>query len=173
MGLLWVAGRLPSLNQVIEMSAGANSGWSKYGEVKKKWSQQIVLMARVKNLQPIPPSYFGYLCCEPNRRADPSNIVGGAVKVIEDALQMAGLLQNDGWNDILGYVGYWQVAAHRVGTLVYWGPSLPSKQTMETLWQEEIGTQNGHQSESKDRSGPRATRDARRGTDDSKAPPGE
>lgn len=145
MGLLWISGRLPSLNQVIAESAGANKGWSAYAATKKRWAQQIALMARVKDLKPIPPSFFGYLVCEPNRRVDPSNMVGGAVKVIEDALQEAGLLQNDGWNDVLGYIGYWQVAAHRVGTLVYWGPSLPSKETMCALWAEEIGNGNPSQ----------------------------
>ncbi len=152
MGLLWIAGRLPSLNQVIAESAGASSGWSKYAQTKKRWAKQIVLMARVKDLKPIPPSYFGYLICEPNKRVDPSNLVAGAVKVIEDALQESGLLQNDGWSDVLGYIGYWQVAAHRVGTLVYWGPSLPSKETMMALWAEEVGQ---YDSRKKDRDGTR------------------
>lgn len=161
MGLLWIAGRLPSLNQIIEESAGASKGWSKYNQTKQRWTAQVILMARTKNIGAIPPSYFAYLFCEPNRKADPSNIVGGGVKIIEDALQAAKLLENDGWHDVLGYVGYWERMAHRVGCLVYWGPSLPSKETMLVLLEQEL---NGHQNR-QDRHGVGDCSDAGRGAD--------
>jgi hypothetical protein len=169
MGLLWVAGRLPSLNQIIAESAGASSGWSKYAQTKKRWTEQVVLMARTKDLAPIPPSYMAYLFCEPNRKVDPSNMVGGGVKVLEDALQAAGLLQNDGWTDILGYVGYWEKMAHRVGCLVYWGPSLPSKETMLVLLEQEINGNPRRQ----DRDGTRNRSDAGRRSDAEEASGGD
>lgn len=156
MGLLWIAGRLPSLNQIIEESAGASKGWSVYNKTKQRWSQQVARMARAKDVKPIGPSYFAYLFCEPNRKVDPSNLVGGGVKILEDAFQVSGLLQNDGWNDVLGYVGYWEKMAHRVGCLVYWGPSLPSKETMLVLLEQEL---NGNQ-DAEDRARSGDSRDA-------------
>ena len=126
------------MNDVIAESAGASSGWSKYNATKKKWSGNIRLLANVKGLAHIGPSYFSYMFFEHSRRRDPSNIVSGGVKLVEDSLQEAGLLQNDGWEHVLGYVGYWHVAAHRVGCLVYWGESLASRETMLALWGQEL-----------------------------------
>lgn len=44
-----------------------------------------------------------YRYYEASRRRDPSNVSSFAVKVIEDALQACGVLEDDGWNNIQGY----------------------------------------------------------------------
>ena len=138
MGCLWVSGRLPGLNDIIEQSAGASSGWSKYNQTKQAWSANIGLLAAMKGVGAIPPGYFTYLFAEPNCRRDPSNVVAGGVKLIEDALQAAKLLKNDGWTDVLGFCGYWIKKPERVGTLVHWNPDgCVSKDTMIALMREE------------------------------------
>jgi hypothetical protein len=140
MGTLWIPGRMMGLNDIIEQSAGASKGWSAYNASKQKWAGNIALLANAKGVQAIPPGYFTYLFCEPNQRRDPSNIVAGGVKLIEDALQAATLLKNDGWTDILGFTGYWIRKAERVGCLVHWNhDACVSRETMTVLLDEEVG----------------------------------
>lgn len=150
------------LNEVIALSAGANSGWSAYGAAKSKWTQQVVLMARAKNIQPVGPGYLSFLWLEPNAKRDPSNIVAGGTKLIEDALVAAGVMKNDGWADVLGLVGYWVRRPERVGVLVRHSPDgVASKETMLALLEEEI---NGNSSR-KNGNGARNRSDAGRRQD--------
>jgi hypothetical protein len=149
MDCLWIPGRLMGLNDIIEQSAGASKGWSKYNATKQKWAGNIALLANAKGIDVIGPNYFTYLFCEPNQKRDPSNIVAGGVKLIEDALQAATLLKNDGWNDILGFTGYWVRKAERVGCLVHWNPDgVVSRETMGVLLGVELRRyavkENGH-----------------------------
>ena len=44
-----------------------------------------------------------YRFYEQSKRRDPSNVASFAVKVIEDALQKCGVIENDGWANIAGY----------------------------------------------------------------------
>ncbi|MBR3645701.1 MAG: hypothetical protein IKN54_04720 [Lachnospiraceae bacterium] len=47
--------------------------------------------------------HIHYKHFEADKRRDPSNIASFATKVIEDALQVCGVLSNDGWENIVGY----------------------------------------------------------------------
>ena len=49
------------------------------------------------------PIFVRYRFYEPDRRRDPSNVASMAVKVIEDALQVCGVLPNDNAYWIRGY----------------------------------------------------------------------
>lgn len=93
-----VVGRLPTLNEMIEQRARSPHA---YNRIKKAAHQRVALQ-----LPPDFPAYrsarFEYHFYEPSRRFDPSNLMFGAVKCIEDALQKAGVLQNDGWVNIPG-----------------------------------------------------------------------
>jgi len=47
------------------------------------------------------PVTISYHWVEPSRRRDKDNISGYGRKLIQDALVKAGVLKNDGWNDIV------------------------------------------------------------------------
>ena len=55
----------------------------------------------------IEAGHFTYLFREPTKKRDPSNIISAGVKLIEDALQEAGLLPNDGWRCVHGITCFW------------------------------------------------------------------
>ncbi len=99
--------RMPNLNDVIEK---CKTHWSSYGVFKKKWAQTVTLYAREQQFPAIAePAFFEFEFGEPNRRRDPDNFTGGAQKIIFDALQDAGLLKNDGWEQVLGISHTWRV----------------------------------------------------------------
>lgn len=123
---LWIPGPLPGLNEIIDakgtISKARGKGgkrWDGYQDLKAQWGQKVAIYARVANFGRITqPVECFYEIREPNRRRDPSNFVAGAVKIIEDALQEAGLLENDGWAQIVGIHPKWTVDERKPGVLL-------------------------------------------------------
>lgn len=116
---LWVPGPLPGLNEIIA-AKGENwgRGYSKWNEMKRLWNGRVAVMARNQKIQAIESAVFHYTFVEPNRRRDPSNVMGGAIKIIEDGLQHAGLLAGDGWKNVLGIVPKWECDPYASGVRV-------------------------------------------------------
>lgn len=72
-----------------------------YAVMKKKWEEAIGLLARTRGFVVHPGCWaFSYLFVEPTIRRDPSNVCSGAIKLIEDALQRAKLMDRDGWGTV-------------------------------------------------------------------------
>ena len=74
--------------------------WSKYSNPKKRYTFFIAVLAR-QQLKPV-NKYPVYITCVwycKDRRKDPSNRAAG-IKFIEDGLVEAGILRNDGFNEI-------------------------------------------------------------------------
>lgn len=143
---MYLVGRLPGLNDILAGSASASRGWSSYNALKQKWTGDIGLVVRSRGLAPLGSGYFSYLFVEPTSRRDPSNVVSGGVKIIEDALQKARLLPGDDWRYVLGFVGYWTLSKGRAGCLVCWSPDeILTKPAMLALLEKELekhGTAN-------------------------------
>ena len=57
---------------------------------------------------PIPKSVFKFTWYRKNRRTDPDNI-SFAKKFILDAMQEVGILENDGWSQIKGFIDCYEV----------------------------------------------------------------
>lgn len=105
---LTIPARMPGLNELIE---GAATNRFKYRTIKQRWGATVRLLARAQGFQPITtPVHFEYEFGEPTKRRDPSNVVSGAMKVLEDALQEAGLLPNDNWEWVLSFTATWKVS---------------------------------------------------------------
>ena len=102
--VLWIPGRLPGLNELFRAKGvtAKRSDWNAYNQLKRDSQQRIVLLAR-SQLKPVKRARFEYEFHEPNKRRDPSNVASGAVKLVEDALQLAGIISNDGWKTIAGF----------------------------------------------------------------------
>lgn len=112
----WVPGPLPGLNEVIDAAhvtyGRGNTRFSEYRKMKRSWGERIQAYALSQRLEPIESAEFHYLCVETSRRRDPSNITAGALKLIEDGLQDAGVLKNDGWSNVLSIQVSWTVGEY-------------------------------------------------------------
>lgn len=91
--------RLPGLNEYIK-SIGRHH--YKGGAFKKEWKNKVLLymreqMERDMFLKRIRIKFNFY---ENNRKRDLDNISGLAHKVILDAMQDYGIIENDGWKNI-------------------------------------------------------------------------
>jgi hypothetical protein len=74
--------------------------------MKAKWGRVVGLCARSQDFVTLKgekgPWHWEYEIGMPakGKRPDPGNILAGADKIIPDALQEAGLLENDGWSQV-------------------------------------------------------------------------
>ena len=115
---LFIAGPMPGLNEFLSYRGRGAPGkpmnvtgkkWDLYNEEKKLWAEKIGAACKRQALQPCGPSYLTFYIDEPNRKRDPDNFCGGAIKFVLDALVEHKIIPNDSWSGILGYVAYWGV----------------------------------------------------------------
>jgi hypothetical protein len=130
---LWIPGPLPGLNEVLDARgvvmrnrAGGTRRFDGYAKLKRAWATKIGLYAREQQFTRVEFAAFSYLFVESSRRRDPSNIIAGGVKLLEDSLQEAGLLAGDGWANVTAIAPYW-VLGVEPGVLVVCGESVLSK----------------------------------------------
>ena len=109
--VLWIPAVLPGQNAIIDAAKtvrvrgrGAKKQiWSKYAQLKASWTEYIraCVGCSLPKLEPKKSAHFFYVISEPTKKRDPSNAGMGAIKFIEDALQVAGVIPNDGWGNVL------------------------------------------------------------------------
>ena len=98
---LVIFGAYHNINDVVKL-VGNPKGASIYANMKRKAENAIVL--QLANIAPIPGKnklHFTWFCKD--RKQDPPNICAGGRKFICDALQTAGIIENDGWKNIDGF----------------------------------------------------------------------
>ncbi len=107
-----IAGRLCGLNDLIAAERS-----NKYkGAAMKRDAQNWVMLEARKQLHGVRfarPVRLSYLFVEPNRRRDHDNVSGFAHKVVQDALVACGVLADDGWDEVVGYVDTFAVDRKR------------------------------------------------------------
>lgn len=82
-------------------------------KIKREETEYVAFCAKVSLLEPTDrPVYMLYKWFCKNKRKDKSNIAF-ARKFIEDGLVEAGILKNDGWNDIEGFQDKFFIDADR------------------------------------------------------------
>ena len=89
---------IPTLN---EYSGYERTHRHRAAAVKKNCETSLAVEMRAQHRKPITdyPINISYHWFVRNRRTDKSNIAFGQ-KFVEDALQRAGILRNDGWSEI-------------------------------------------------------------------------
>jgi len=98
----FIPGTLPGRNEQEKAARG-----NKYAaaSMKKKYTKRVKDRIVLKFLG-LGAHGFTEKCSvifywvEPNRRRDPDNISAGGVKFVFDGMVAAGLLPNDGWNNV-------------------------------------------------------------------------
>lgn len=106
--LLWIGAVLPGMNEILDAKGARwSSGFNGYAKLKKQWEGVVAAFALAQRFNVPQEAYFHYRFHEPNRRRDPSNFCSGGMKIIEDALQKAQLLEGDGWRHVRGIRADW------------------------------------------------------------------
>ena len=97
-----IKGTMPSLNEYLnEIGRKPQIGNKMKREYKMIASNYIrVGLRRWKATKPVVIHYVFY---EPNMKRDHDNVFSFASKSIQDALQECGVLENDGWKQILNF----------------------------------------------------------------------
>jgi Holliday junction resolvase RusA-like endonuclease len=93
---LIIPGELPGLNKII---ADSKRHWTKYASEKKKLTENIAVLARsqIKGKYKKIDILFYWFC--KSKKRDKDNIIAGQ-KFVIDALVKAGIIENDGWEQI-------------------------------------------------------------------------
>ena len=90
----------------------------RYNTHKKQWTEAIEFYIRRSKLKPMASVYVHFLWQEKSNRRDPDNFSSIGKKFILDALVNAGILKDDGWDEIAGWSDYWRVDTQKPGVLV-------------------------------------------------------
>lgn len=98
-----IPGRLDGLNEYTS----ANRTNPYMGGKMKKDNENAVIWAIRQQLRGVhinKPVILKYEFWEPNKKRDLDNVSSFAHKVIQDSLVKTGVLKNDGWNEIAGFL---------------------------------------------------------------------
>jgi Holliday junction resolvase RusA-like endonuclease len=110
---LWLPGRLPGLNDLLFTNIGARI---KHQKGPKAAVRELVKKQRIAQFER--PVLLRFEWREPNRKRDPDGFCAGGAKVVIDALKTAGVLKNDGWQQVAGIAHSWCVDSVAPGVLV-------------------------------------------------------
>ena len=92
------------MNEMLDAHGyGGGQAGNAYAKAKKKWTNDIALLAKVAKIQPVGRAHFRFIWHERNRQRNPDNISAGK-KMILDGLVTARVLVNDGWQQIAGWI---------------------------------------------------------------------
>ena len=98
---LTISGQLPNLN---DYTTANRANRYKGAEMKKQAEHTIGchIKQQLGRLRINHPVYLRYKWYEPNKRRDKDNIAF-AQKFIQDSLVKCGIIEDDGWNNIIGF----------------------------------------------------------------------
>ena len=105
---LTIPGKLPGLNEYIEAE---RTHRQKAAIMKRQYEHMIVLLAKsqLRGKRITGPVVMRYTWHEKDQRRDKDNISSMGRKIIQDALVKVGVLPNDGWAHIAGFVDSYAV----------------------------------------------------------------
>lgn len=125
----FIEGKIPSFNELVfarAIQSPQKVSWlltkptkgkkkksshvfNEYNKIKQDWTQKVSSAVKKQGFVTVKACHFHYLIIENSVKRDPSNIVSAAVKFCEDALMKCGVIENDGWKNVLGIRPYWSL----------------------------------------------------------------
>jgi len=102
---LIIPGELPTQNEMVNKS---KTHWNKYRDMKEKYEEMIIFYIEQQEIPFYESIHLDITYYRTNRRHDPDNIVA-AKKIILDAFQKIGVIENDGWKQVKGFTESWEV----------------------------------------------------------------
>lgn len=116
---LWVPGPLPGLNELLAAAKSGRGRGNAYSRLKSQWTETIWALAKSAKLQPMTtPVRLGFLWVERDKRRDPDNVAGGGRKLVLDGLVKAGVIADDGADEIRSWVDTFAVDKRGAGVRV-------------------------------------------------------
>jgi Holliday junction resolvase RusA-like endonuclease len=101
-----IIGKLPTLNEIIN-EGRTSIRWAAHQ--KKKHTESTAWEIKMQCVPHITrPIVMRLTWFQKDKRIDPDNICGGGAKILLDALQMARVIDNDGWQ-VRGIVNRFKV----------------------------------------------------------------
>ena len=103
---LIIDGRLPCLNDYLKaerQTYRSGGGFTTKGNEMKKASQEVIIWRIRQQLRGVHidrPIHISYTFAEKNMKRDKDNVASFGLKVIQDSLVLAGVIDNDGWKNI-------------------------------------------------------------------------
>ncbi len=112
----FIPGKLPSLNEYTRVNRTHRQMGAKF---KAETDQYVACCAmnKLKGIRIKNPVHIKYTWIEQNRTRDLDNIAF-AKKFIQDALVTIGVLENDGWKNIVGFQDCFTINKEKPGVLV-------------------------------------------------------
>lgn len=105
---LTIPGRLPGLNEyttACRTNPQAGNRMKKDAQLMVQW----MIRAQLHRMKIEKPVFMLFTFYEQDRRRDRDNVSSFARKVIQDALVKTGTLQDDGWDQVTGYLDNFKV----------------------------------------------------------------
>ncbi len=102
---LIIPGEFPTMNEIINKS---KTHWTKYREMKQSYDDTVAFYADKQEIPFFESAKLKITYYRKNRRVDPDNI-SASKKFILDGLVQAGILPEDGWDEIKGFEESWKV----------------------------------------------------------------
>lgn len=105
---LTIEGRLPGLNEYTKACRTSAAT----GAAMKRTAQNAVawyILSQLRGCRFEKPVFILFTFYEKDRRRDRDNVASFARKVIQDALVEFGTLQDDGWDQVTGYMDRFHV----------------------------------------------------------------
>ena len=114
---LWIPGQLPGLNEVVAAAKGFGGRGIGYSNLKDAWTTTVWALAKRERLIPVASAALTFTWFERSRRRDPDNF-SAAKKFCLDGLVKAGVLPDDGWDEIVSFTDRWRLAPEAPGVMV-------------------------------------------------------
>ena len=109
MNRFWIPGPLPAQNEIIKAAKGFGGRGIGYAKIKAEWTSTIAWIIKAAHVPPMARVRCEFEWVSLDKRHDPDNIEAGQ-KFVWDALKVAGVLANDGWQQNAG-----SSHTHRIG----------------------------------------------------------
>lgn len=113
MQAFFIPGPLPGMNDYI--STGSRFI---YGNDKKKWQKIIMHAIQQHGIGPMACAWFRFQWREKTKRRDPDNFTSIGKKFIFDTLVESGVMNDDGWEEIIGWEDRWCLDADSPGVYI-------------------------------------------------------
>jgi Holliday junction resolvase RusA-like endonuclease len=105
---LRIPGTMPGLNELMlakgNTAAWRGKGgkvWNGYAPLKRAWGKNVRIFCQAQKIKPVTTRCdLRFTFTEAHDRRDPDNIASGAMKLILDGLVAAGILADDGQQQI-------------------------------------------------------------------------
>lgn len=107
---LTIPGRLPGLNEYTKATRTHRQMGADM-KAEHQTTVQWLIRQQLRTLQIDKPVFLIFTWYEKDRRRDRDNVASFGRKVIQDALVASGVLADDGWDEVTGYIDRFAVDA--------------------------------------------------------------